>query len=1018
MIAGRVYTIAPDRPFVDALAAGLMARWGGGGDPSALAAGLVLLPTRRACRALREAFLRLLEGRPLLLPRMVPLGDIDEDQLMLETLGAGVGAGVGAGAAPGVAEVPPAIPELRRRLLLARLIGTWRQRTGASGAGLAADQAARLAAELARLLDQVQTERLGFEGLADLVPEEYARHWQLTLAFLTILTAEWPAVLAEEGAIDPAARRNRLLEAQAEAWSATAPPFPVVAAGSTGSIPATAALLRVVAGLADGCVVLPGLDRTLDEDSWQVLGPTHPQFGMARLLAQLGVGRDAVADWPAPPGTGAPGTARAGAARGARVTLVREVMRPAETTDAWADVAGLDGAALAGVSRIDCANDDEEAGVVALIMRGALEVPGRKAALITLDRALARRVAGALRRWRITVDDSAGVPLADTPSGAFLRLTAVLATAEPVALLAALKHPLAAGGVAVGGFRGRVRQLERVLLRGPRPAPGLAGALAGLRAAAAEGDDRRHGGDPAALIPWAEAMVRLVEPLRVLMARPRVGLGDVMAAHVSCAEALAASDAEAGAERLWAEEAGEAAAEFVNELVTAARGMPSLAPGDYPALLDTLMTGRVVRPWRSAHPRLAILGLLEARLQHFDVVVLGGLNEGVWPPEPRTDPWMSRPMRRDFGLPLQERRIGLSAHDFAQALCADTVVLTRAERNEGTPTVPSRWLQRLDHVVRAAGLPALADGADWRAWQRALDRPDDAAAARRGPPAPTPPVSARPRHLSVTQIEAWMRDPYAIYARHVLRLRPLDDIDAMPDRAVYGALIHDALGRFIAATPAGPLPADALDRLVAVGEAVFAPVLAQPGIWAFWWPRFRRIAAWFVAYEGPRRKRFAASLTEVEGALTIPGPAGTFTVTAVADRIDVVDGGGLVITDYKTGKPPSVKEVAAGFAPQLPLEAAIAGAGGFAGVAGDTVEALLYWRLGGGDPAGEVSPAGPDATALAEQARAGLTALVAAFDDPATGYESRPRPDQAPRFSDYEHLARVKEWSTGLEDPW
>ena len=359
MIAGRVYTIAPDRPFVDALAAGLMARWGGGGDPSALAAGLVLLPTRRACRALREAFLRLLEGRPLLLPRMVPLGDIDEDQLMLETLGAGVGAGVGAGAAPGVAEVPPAIPELRRRLLLARLIGTWRQRTGASGAGLAADQAARLAAELARLLDQVQTERLGFEGLADLVPEEYARHWQLTLAFLTILTAEWPAVLAEEGAIDPAARRNRLLEAQAEAWSATAPPFPVVAAGSTGSIPATAALLRVVAGLADGCVVLPGLDRTLDEDSWQVLGPTHPQFGMARLLAQLGVGRDAVADWPAPPGTGAPGTARAGAARGARVTLVREVMRPAETTDAWADVAGLDGAALAGVSRIDCANDDE-----------------------------------------------------------------------------------------------------------------------------------------------------------------------------------------------------------------------------------------------------------------------------------------------------------------------------------------------------------------------------------------------------------------------------------------------------------------------------------------------------------------------------------------------------------------------------------------------------------------------------------------------------------------------------------
>ena len=1007
----KIYTIAPDRPFVDALAAGLMARWGGGGDPSALAAGLVLLPTRRACRALREAFLRLSEGRPLLLPRMVPLGDLDEDQLVLEALG------VSAGAGPGLAAVPPAIPELRRRLLLARLIGAWRQRTGASdggpgGGAVAADQAARLAAELARLLDQVQTEGLGFEGLADLVPAEYARHWQLTLAFLTILTAEWPAVVAEEGAIDPAARRNRLLEAQAEAWSAAPPSFPVVAAGSTGSIPATAALLRVVAGLADGGVVLPGLDRTLDADSWQALGPTHPQFGMAQLLAQLGVGRDAVADWPASPG----------AARGARVTLAREVMRPAETTDAWADITGLDGAALAGLSRIDCANDQEEAGVVALIMRGALEVPGRTAALITPDRALARRVAGVLRRWRVTVDDSAGVPLADTPPGTFLRLTAALAMAEPVALLAALKHPLAAGGLAVGAFRARVRQLERTLLRGPRPAPGLAGALAGLRAAAtaaaAEGDGRRHGGDPAALIPWVEAMVRLVAPLAALMARSRVGLGDVAAAHASCAEALAANDTGTGAERLWAEEAGEAAAEFVNELLTAARGTPPIAPGDYPALLDSLMTGRVVRPRLSAHPRLAILGLLEARLQHFDVVVLGGLNEGLWPPEARTDPWMSRPMRRDFGLPLPERRIGLAAHDFAQAICADTVVLTRAERNEGTPTVPSRWLQRLDHVVRAAGLPALADGADWRAWQRALDRPDAAAEARPGPPAPTPPVAARPRRLSVTQIEAWMRDPYAIYARHVLRLRPLDEIDAMPDRAVYGALIHDALDRFIAATPAGPLPADALDRLVSIGEAVFAPVLAQPGIWAFWWPRFRRIAAWFVAYEGPRRERVTASLTEVEGALTIPGPADAFTVTAVADRIDVVDGGGLVITDYKTGKPPSVKEVAAGFAPQLPLEAAIARAGGFAGVAGDTVETLLYWRLGGGDPAGEVSPAGPDAAVLAEQALAGLMALVTAFDDPATGYESRPRPEQAPRFSDYEHLARVKEWSTGLEDPW
>ena len=1016
MTEGRVYTIAPDRPFVDALAAGLVARWGGGEDPQGLAAGplaagLVLLPTRRACRALQEAFLRLFEGRPHLLPRMVPLGDVDEDQLLLEALGAEAGAA----AAPGLAmaDVPPAIPELRRRLLLARLVEAWTARAGdCADRRVSADQAARLAAALARLLDQVQTEGLAFDSLAALVPEDYAAHWQLTLEFLHIVTAQWPAILAAEDAVDPAARRNLLLQAQARAWAAAAPPFPVVAAGSTGSIPATAELLAVVAGLADGCIVLPGLDRALDDASWQALAPSHAQFGMAQLVARIGVERRDVADWPALP---APG-------RNARVALAREIMRPAETTEAWADLADLDPAALTNLARVDCANDDEEAGVVALVMRGVLEQPGRTCALVTPDRDLARRVAGSMRRWRIDADDSAGVPLRDTPPGALLRLTAALPLAEPVALLAALKHPLVGGGRRLGTFRGQVRRLERVLLRGPRPAPGPAGALAGLRALAA-GEDARRGPDAAKLIGWLEAVAARAQGLAALMERPTAALSALLAAHVDCAEALAATDTEPGAARLWAGEAGEAAADFVNELLTAVADMAPIVPGDYPALLESLMVGRVVRPRLGAHPRLAILGLLEARLQHFDVVILGGLNEGSWPPEAQVDPWLSRPMRRDFGLPLPERRIGLSAHDFVQALCAESVVMTRAERSLGTPTVPSRWLQRLDQVSQAAALPKLDDGARWRAWWQALDRPaagapGNGALERPRPPAPRPPVAVRPRRLSVTQVEAWMRDPYAIYARHVLKLRALDDIDAMPDRADYGSLIHKALERFIAGLPAGRLPPDARGQLLAIGQDVFAPMLAQPGIWAFWWPRFRRIADWFVEHEATRHDRVLRALTEVAGTLTIDGPAGPFMVTAVADRIDVVDGGGMVIIDYKTGKPPSVKEVAAGFAPQLPLEAAIARAHGFAGVEADEVDALLYWRLGGGDPAGEVSAAGPVPATLADEALHGLAALVAAFDDPETGYESRPRPAQAPRFSDYEHLARVKAWSTGLEDRW
>ncbi|MGF1641516.1 MAG: PD-(D/E)XK nuclease family protein, partial [Rhodospirillales bacterium] len=394
------------------------------------------------------------------------------------------------------------------------------------------------------------------------------------------------------------------------------------------------------------------------------------------------------------------------------------------------------------------------------------------------------------------------------------------------------------------------------------------------------------------------------------------------------------------------------------------------------------------------------------------VMILGSLNEDSWPPAADASPWMSRPMMTAFGLPLPERRIGLSAHDFAQAFAAPRVWLTRATRIEGTPTVPSRWLLRLENLLAGTGAAdALTrDSAQWLHWQRALDSPDAFRPVDR--PAPTPPVEARPRRLSVTQIETWMRDPYAIYARHVLNLKALDPIDADPDAADYGARIHKALDRFVRETP-GPLPPDALTRLLAAGRDSFGELLERPAIRAFWWPRFRRIADWFLALERDRHAGLRATASEVAGALTLDAPAGPFVLTAVADRIDTLADGSLAVIDYKTGAPPANREVAAGFAPQLPLEAAIAQAGGFAGAPAAPVSALEYWRLGGGDPAGERIVLAGDPGALTGEAIAGLRMLIARFDLPATPYESRPRPAVAPRFSDYEHLARVKEWSAG-----
>jgi ATP-dependent helicase/nuclease subunit B len=989
--APAVFTIPAGLSFVDALAAGLLQRHAA--SPESLAAATVLLPTRRACRALQAAFLRASGGAPLLLPRLLPLGDLDPEGLLFEAPSF---------AAEGEASLPPAISAVQRQLLLASCILSHSRALSAETGNpvTGEDQAIRLAAELARLLDQVETEGLDFADLAGLVPEDYAAHWQITLDFLGIVTREWPKILEGLGCIGPAERRRRLAEMQAAAWHARPPSDPVIAAGSTGSIPATAELLRTVAGLPAGAVVLPGLDLDSDAAVWDELrrDPGHPQYGMAQLLDRLGIDRTAVQLWSE--GAGTPPD---------RARFANLALRPPQGTARWHEAKADDfDKALAGVRRVDCADPGEEALVIALLLRRQVEVPGATAALVTPDRDLARRVAVNLQRWFIEVDDSAGRSLANTPPGVFLRLTAEMLAERcaPVALLAALKHPLAAGGEAPGDFRRKVRRLELAVLRGARPASGLGGlrdALAATR-------------DAAALLPWFDHLAKRLAPLAEALGGGARSLSELVEAHIAVAEALAASDEDSGADRLWAGDAGEAAAAFAAELREAGLATPVTGSLHYPAALEALMAGRAVRPRYGLHPRVAILGPLEARLQHADLLVLGGLNEGTWPAQVDPGPWLSRPMQRSFGLPLPERRIGLAAHDFFQAFCAPRVYLTRAQRVEGTPSVPARWLRRIDALRGGLGLTADLHGeeAQLRAWAAALD---EAGKVRPiAPPLPRPPREARPRELSVTRIETWMGDPYALYAQEILKLRPLDPIDADPGAAERGTLVHETLERFLKLHPIA-LPPKAVDDLLEIGAEVFRPIRAKPGAFAFWWPRFLRVATWFIAEERARRPAIAESFVEIRGALKIDAPGGVFLLKAKADRIDRRTDGRLEIIDYKTGAPPEKKKVDQGTAPQLPLEAAIAAAGGFPGLSGSQVGALTYWRLSGGTPPGEIIAASKgDPTQLAAEALEGLKRLVETFDDPATPYACQPHPARAPRFNDYDHLSRIAEWSVAGDE--
>jgi len=706
--------------------------------------------------------------------------------------------------------------------------------------------------------------------------------------------------------------------------------------------------------------------------------------------------------------------------RQVRAEIVSAALLPAERTHGWKERAETllplaVGAAMVGVTRIDCQSEREEAQVIALALRRFIaEHEDGVAALVTPDRTLARRVAGELKRWRIEIDDSAGQPLSQTSPGAYLLALCDAAANEwaPIPLLALLKHPLAAAGRTRDRVRNAARRLDRAVLRGPRPAPGWEG----LRQAI---DARTRGDRPTLKEDAAAKLIRIVGALEratAPMARwtEKLPPAERLRAVVAAAEALAATDDERGVQRLWRDQAGEALSDFVHDALQSFTGLPGVAAEDFTALMLELLSGVAVRPRFGKHPRLAIWGPLEARLQQADLLVLGSLNEGTWPAESAIDPWLNRPMRHGFGLPAPERKIGLSAHDFQQAMGAPKALLTRAERVDGAPTVPSRWLLRLDAFLTCAaeGLPSNA-GALERRLAHLIDRPQKVEPGVR--PMPRPGAARRPEQLSVTQIEAWRRNPYAIYARHILRLKRLDPLDQDPGAADLGNAVHKALHAFTERFPHA-LPSDALALLRADGEEAFLPWLDRPNVWAFWQPRFQRIAAWWLGMErGRRTALMTAIVTERAGALPLPGLASPFTLTARADRIDVWRDGGLTIIDYKTGTLPKKEDIELGFAPQLTLEAAMALAGAFEGVGGTEIAELAHWKLSGNRDGGTIDRVKGDLMALAGAATAGLAALVRDFSDDNAAYAATPDAAYAPTYDDYAHLARNTEWLSERE---
>lgn len=955
----KIYNISATNCFVDALAAKLLSDYQG--RDLELAEVLVLLPNRRACRSLAEAFVRLQGMKPTLLPQIKAIGDVKEDELMLS----------GTGAAQEFLNLPPVIEPLERTMLFMRLIMSRYNEFGLEKISLS--QACYLAQELGALIDKAAMQNLDWGNLEQLAPEEYASHWQETLKFLAIITRYWPDILADRGVIDAGERKNILIEKQSLLWQKQRPQQRIIIAGTTAVSPAMKQMVKTVSELPFGEIYLAGLDQYLETEAWQKIDETHPQYELKQLLDYLQIERETIPNLVTPPNP-------------QREKLISEMMRPALCSHQWRHLGNtISSAAVDGIQLIECDDQRTEALTIAILIRQLLETAGKTIALITPDRNLARRVAGELQRWDIAVDDSAGIPLAQTPWGIFMRLTvaAAMPDASREQILALFKNKLFAAGQTRIQTITEVQILDKTLWRQNKLDEAAAGLLEKFYL-------------------WAKEFSTQLD-------QSMVSLTQLLKTHITLAEQLAATDQNSGAEILWQKEDGEAGAQFMASWLEKADVYGEIDPAEYLNLLEAMMAGTMVRNHMAAHPRIRILGPMEARLNHFDEVILGAFNEGVWPAAATADPWMSRPMKREFGFEQPEKQIGVLGLDFANLMGAPKVYLTRAKMSDGTPTIKSRWAMRLETVLQALQIDKKTLAANnCLSWAEKLDLPTEFVKIEA--PAPKPPVSARPRRLSASAFEKLLRDPYGVFAEYILRLKPLEDLEPEADASDFGNIVHSILEEFGRRFPT-KYPDNALEILLEMGQKAFANSGFAEEKQAFWRPKYAKMAQWIATNETEYRRQISQIHNEVWGSFFINDvPGGRFEIYAKADRIDQTIDGKINIIDYKTGRARTVTEVKKGYAPQLPIEGLIAASGGFDGVKKASLNSLMYWKLGD-----KIIAIDNGLDEILAQTQDHITEVINLFDFPSTGYLSRPNPKNAPEYSDYEHLARVKEWSVKEE---
>lgn len=950
-----IFNIEYHNSFTDDLVKGIFERFGK--DSFILSKIKIFLPNRRSCLALREAFLRNCDNNAMLLPSIKPISGIGfEDTILFEQTN------------KELLDLPPVVSDFESKIILTKLIYKWQCSKDNKSVGNYS-QAAQLSGELKNLLELTHQHKVDLRDIAEIVPADLANHWQSTLEFLNIIINNWPAILEDQGLINSYDYQEKVLSVFTKSLQSKSPEYPIIVAGSTGSTPFIADFIKSISDIDNCYIILSGLDTRTDPEIIDSQSPTHPQYYLNKLINHLQIDYTNVKRW-----------IESEKENIIKSDLIRNIMLPSNLTARWQEFREKP-IKIDNLTIIETDNSFEEAKAIALILKETLQTPKKTACVVTQDRELAKQISFNMQKWDILINDSSGVELKNTPVANFFKLIAQMAKSRfaPIDFLSCLKHPLASMGLKPGQVKPIVREIELKILRGVRPQ----NFLFELEKIAPE---------------WFCQIIQSGEKFASSLNSKDASLEEIIQNHIEFAYKIAKTDQDLAEINLWGRDYGEQFKNWFDDFLNHASYLEDFHPSSYLGVFDAFLSGIKWRPKYGFHPRVSILTPMEARLQHFDVVILGGMNEGVWPQNINPDYWLNNSIREKLDLPNIQSDIGKSAHDFAKLFCFPNVYISRAEKSGTSHNIASRWLLKLDAILKISNSTNyVKPKQDWTNWASVLENPSNIEYSQ--PPCPKPAVKYRPKKLSVSTISKLMRNPYDVYASKILKLKPLDKIDQDPNNADFGNIVHDILDIYNKGHSLSANFDQNYQTLINIGNDRFSQKSIPDSLRLMWWLKFESLAKWFVEEDSERRKIVSKIYSEITGELIIDD----YTITAKADRIEIMKNSNTAqIIDYKTGSIPSKKDIVNGFAPQLSIEAIMLDNNAF-GVPTKT-QLIEYWKL---NKDSKINGFSSNLEELLNSTEQGIKKLINTFNKESTPYLYKPTSYNDSYDTEYDHLSRV-----------